>query len=384
MRPLIRTAAIVASAALVAFRCSEPPRPATVQTATVERRDLRRAVTVRGRFTPKRYVEIRAPAGSVVKDVLAAVGDRVEEGQPLLKIASPAIAADPSAALPLLERETSSARQSLEAADLALEAQQRALERDATALEAARRTFERLERLYNEGLLARLEFEQEREKVAGLVRGIELRKREFEQMRQERSAIADRLAAAQRRERVIHEAREQAEDSPRLRTLNAPEAGYVAMIADRGAETVEEAVASLALAEGLTLRIEADGPIDADSIAQVETPDEELSGRTGGPDGREIELEALPARLFDGAVAVTIEAAERHQALTIPQQALRESRWVFVVREGTLLRRPVEAGVAVNGAVEIKSGLEAGESVVLSPGPDLHDGDPVVVQNGRD
>lgn len=301
----------------------------------------------------------------------------------MLKIASPVTTADPSAALPLLERQTSSARQSLETADLALEAQQRALERDATALVAARRTFERSEQLYNEGLLARLEFEQERENVARLFRGIEARKREFEQMRQERSAIADRLAAAQRRERVIREAREQAENLPRLRTLDAPEAGYVAMIADRGAETAEEAVASLALAEGLTLRIEADGPIDADSVARVETLDEELSGRTGGPDGRLIELEALPSRLLGDAVIVTLESPARQRALSIPQQALLDGRWVFVVQQGRLLRRTIEAGVAVNGAVEIKSGLEAGESVVLSPGPDLHDGDPVVVQNGR-
>ena len=109
-RAIVMSGASYALIALLASRCGETPKPATVHTANVERRDLRRTVTVRGQLTPNRYVEIRAPAGSVVNDVLATVGERVDEGQPLLKIASPAIAASPSAALPLLERQTASAR----------------------------------------------------------------------------------------------------------------------------------------------------------------------------------------------------------------------------------------------------------------------------------
>ncbi len=379
------TSYATAACALVAILgCgAQPPDPIpTVRTAKVERRDLRRTVTLRGRLAPTRYIEIRAPAQSVVQDVFVAAGDRVVEGQPVLQTESPPTGSQPSAALPLLERRTSVARQSLEATDLAIQAQRQALERDSTELEAARLDFERLESLYAEGLLARLEFEKAREKLDQLGRGVASRRRELDQLRQDRTAVVDALAAAQRRESVGRKAREQAETSPRLRTLSAPASGYVAMIAARGAVTTDEAAASLALADGLTVRLEEDGPIESGWPATIETPDGPLSGTA--VDRREIELEAFPVRWFDGGLQVTIEAPPRLQVTAAPAAALRGGRTVFVVQEGRLRLRTVEPGVAAEGYVEIQSGLELGETVVLSPPPGLADGERVVVHNGRD
>ena len=187
-------------------------------------------------------------------------GDRVVEGQAMLKIESPPSQVEPSAAAPLLERRTEAAQRSLEAADLALEAQRRALERDATELETARQAFERFERLWDEGLIARLEYERERERLERLESVAAARRREFDRLRQDRSALAARLDEARRREDVARQARDQAAETPRTRTLGAPAAGYVAAIAGVGTLIGDEAAASIALAEGLTVRIDDDVP----------------------------------------------------------------------------------------------------------------------------
>ncbi len=374
---------LAAGIGLLALSCAAPPPPLAVRTAPVQRRDLVRDVTVPGEFAPKRYVEVRAPAGGVVKDVFAQAGDRVDEGQPLLRIETPPTTAEPSAAQPLLEQQIESARRSLETIDLAVEAQQQALERDATAAETGREAFARFEQLYKEGLLARVEYERERDKVEQLARGIEARTGEVAQLRQERSVIANRLAAAERRELVNREARAKAESTPRVRVLNAPADGYVAMIVEAGAEAGEQPVASVALSEGLMI-LPQDGPsAEIGAPVEIGTPDGVLPGKVGGVNGDEIELDSPPSRFFTSGVSITFPATRR-QALTIPQEALHDGRWAFVVDNVNARRVEVKTGLAVDGAVEILSGLAAGQSVIVSASAELHDGDAIVVHNEKD
>ncbi|EWY41072.1 RND transporter [Skermanella stibiiresistens SB22] len=60
-------------------------------------------------------------------------------------------------------------------------------------------------------------------------------------------------------------------------------------------------------------------------------------------------------------------------ALLVPQAALTAGH-VFVVKDGSVERRPVVVGVVGQGVVEIKEGLSDGETVVLDPPPTLADG----------
>lgn len=53
---------------------------------------------------------------------------------------------------------------------------------------------------------------------------------------------------------------------------------------------------------------------------------------------------------------------------------------VFVVNEGRAQRRSVTLGEAVGGSRRVLAGLRGGEQVVLSPGADLRDGQPVQVE----
>jgi RND family efflux transporter MFP subunit len=72
------------------------------------------------------------------------------------------------------------------------------------------------------------------------------------------------------------------------------------------------------------------------------------------------------------------------EALTVaPKAAIVErekGKAVFVVRENTVAETPVVTGVSVGDSVEIKSGVTAGEQVVLNPPPELKSGAKVVIE----
>jgi RND family efflux transporter MFP subunit len=65
--------------------------------------------------------------------------------------------------------------------------------------------------------------------------------------------------------------------------------------------------------------------------------------------------------------------ARRENALLVPNRALKSDA-VWVVEQGRLRRREVRKGVTGTERTEIVSGLNEGETVVLSPGADLREG----------
>jgi hypothetical protein len=68
------------------------------------------------------------------------------------------------------------------------------------------------------------------------------------------------------------------------------------------------------------------------------------------------------------------------EALTIPQDAITrrgQVSTVFVVEDGVARMRLVQTGATEQGRVEILAGLDAGETVVISPPPALVDGQAV-------
>ena len=118
-----------------------------------------------------------------------------------------------------------------------------------------------------------------------------------------------------------------------------------------------------------------------------------------------LHADALPARTFDGEVSeitpkgdpiarsyrvrirlaepeafkvgMTVDAnlivAVREQALLLPSTALVGGA-VWVVRDGRLVRQPVQAGVTSAAQTEIQGGLADGERVVTNPSDALREG----------
>jgi len=77
-------------------------------------------------------------------------------------------------------------------------------------------------------------------------------------------------------------------------------------------------------------------------------------------------------------VSILFAEAEAVDALTIPSHALRENGKVFVEKNGTAEERAVETGLTLPDAVQILSGLEEGERVVVG-GKNLKGGEKIVV-----
>ena len=68
--------------------------------------------------------------------------------------------------------------------------------------------------------------------------------------------------------------------------------------------------------------------------------------------------------------------------VVVPLTAIRENS-VFVVAGDRVARRKVEVGGALGKGVSIKSGLAAGDQVVVTPPEGLTDGSRIVVENAQ-
>jgi multidrug efflux pump subunit AcrA (membrane-fusion protein) len=91
--------------------------------------------------------------------------------------------------------------------------------------------------------------------------------------------------------------------------------------------------------------------------------------------------------LYPGMYADVVIELERHQnALRLPTTAVGgsgDASFVYVVREGRLVKVPVTTGFTDQGWVEIVSGLGGDESVVAAVTPALTDGEPVRAVSGE-
>jgi membrane fusion protein (multidrug efflux system) len=98
----------------------------------------------------------------------------------------------------------------------------------------------------------------------------------------------------------------------------------------------------------------------------------------------EVALTGEGARLarpgFLGRVTFALDA--RRDAVLVPQSAIlggEGAQSVMMVRDGKAVRRPVETGLVSQGRVEITSGLEAGEMVIVAGNAQLREGSAVRV-----
>ncbi len=77
-------------------------------------------------------------------------------------------------------------------------------------------------------------------------------------------------------------------------------------------------------------------------------------------------------------ISVDIETARRADALTVPNEAIRDAgsnqTWVLVVREGTAQRQAVKLGVRSEGKTEILEGLAPGDLLVPAKNLSIREG----------
>lgn len=94
-----------------------------------------------------------------------------------------------------------------------------------------------------------------------------------------------------------------------------------------------------------------------------------------------------PLELIPGMFArLEIQLQSVPQAVTVPSEAVivtpKGERIAFVVREGKAERRKIETGIEKSGRVQIVTGLQPGEQVVIAGNEKLKDGAEVKVRGG--
>jgi RND family efflux transporter MFP subunit len=74
---------------------------------------------------------------------------------------------------------------------------------------------------------------------------------------------------------------------------------------------------------------------------------------------------------------VAIEVESRENALVVPQMAVIDRGFVYVAQGGKAVKKAVRLGLQTSDSVEILSGLQEGESVIVEGNFSLEDGAPI-------
>lgn len=318
--------------------------------------------TVQGKADATLFAKVAAPTR--VLEVTADVGDRVERGQVLIRLDADDI------------------RHQVNQARAALTTAEAGLEQARIQYENAKSSYERMQSLHEEGAISDQEWESVKSQY-------ELAKAQYE---------ATAPAQVEQARAALDTAQSQLANT----VIIAPIAGVVA---GRSVEPGDLAAAGsplMTLVNTDTLYVE--GQLSDRQVARLEVGQEaevslealpgsrlgavvETVSPAANPQTRafpvKVRLEEKPDGLRPGMFATVDVILERHEgALVVPVDSVvqRSGRSVvFVIEENQARMRPVETGISTGSLVEILSGVEEGEQVVVSGQGFLQDGMRVLV-----
>jgi len=354
---------------------------AKLRTSTVRRGDLLRDVAVQGKIIAAFHPTLVSPAQGVVA-LLARAGDLVKTGMPLARVSSPELQnrleQQKSSALSLqaeLERQRIAARQT-DALN------QRDIDLLVLRLKASERAMERARTLYEERLGSQMDYEKAKDEVEVVT--VELRNAR-EKARLEKETldfdIRNRELLVARQQLVINDLERQVTELSVL----SPVDGLVSRIEVKDKGTVQpnqplldvvdlsQFEVEIAIPEeyadecvvGTKAAIEYNGR-DYEGALRSLSPEVEASQVKGivsfGPDG--------PSGLKENQrVNTRLILDARQNVLKVDRGPFLESlggRQLYVVEGGLAVLRPVRVGTISVSEIEILSGVQEGEEVVLT------------------
>lgn len=312
-----------------------PEQAVPVAVVTAARGPIEEAVTIPGRVVARAEATLSAKIPGRVSAVLVSLGDRVRRGQVLVR---------------------------LDGADLAAQ-----VEQARAAWEAARNSRERMRLLYAEGAISRQQWEQAELQATQAAAALDAA----------RAALANA-------------------------SITAPMDGWVTSVSAEVGQIAGPGVPLVTVADTSRLEMEAsltdtqaariapgqEVRVEAEAVPGVSVRGSvEAVAPAGDPQRRSFPVRmalldpppGLKAGMFARAV-VTLE--RRDDALLIPVAAALgqgAKRYVFVVEDGKARLRTIVPGISDGVNLEVKSGLRAGERVVVSGQHYLRDGAPVRV-----
>ena len=367
-RAYIGVAAALASLALVACGGESTEEAAAEETsattvtlgaadiARAERATLTSGVPLSGPLSPKVSVTVGAPLAEQIVEMFVDEGSAVQRGQPIARFRDD-----------VLRASAASARAEV------------ATTRMAVAVAVAEST--RAEALFREGAIARRDHDN-------ALLATESARARF--------ALAEAQAAS-------------AEDRLETATLKAPVGGIVSALHAQAGDRVDNGKPVLSIVDNRVLELEAS--VEAQWLRELrigrtvwltvsQAGGDTITGRiarinpSADPATRQVRLYVdvpngagrLVGGLFVSGHAVVAEARD---VVTVPPAAVRsegerQETVVYVVARQIVARRPVTVGLrdTERGLVEIKSGLEPGEVVIVGPIENVADGMRVELAGG--
>jgi HlyD family secretion protein len=365
-----------------------------LRTAVVERgpfvRDVAATGTVVAAVSPTLFAE--AP-GTIIYKVRA--GDTVKAGDVLGTVDSASLTNEyERERATLIGSEATLNRQTIEVRRSILKSGQ---DTDLAKVQitAAEREFKRAEDAWNIHVIPQRDFERARDDLetaklnyahAMETGGLEKDSLELELRSQRAQRDAQALKVARLRERVD------------ALTLKSPVAGMVATLSQPERAQVAENAPLVTVVDLTALEIEFQvaesyaNEILSGMNAEITLDGRKLIGTVAGisPDVRNSQVTGRvrftdqPKGLRQNQRAsVRIVLDERNDVLKVGRSAFNDSdtRFVYVVRDDEAVRIPVEFGAAAIGEIEVRNGLNAGDTVVLSDMRDYKDAPSVLIGN---
>ncbi len=358
----------------------------TVPTVAVERlraQPLEQRVVATGRVMSPERIGVGSVVLGTVAEVLVDEGDRVGPGQVLLRLVDEEARAAVGNAQAALSRARAELRQLEQVRRPAAAETQRQAE---LQLAQARRDHERAQALAAEGFVTRAEAEAREEAFELAASRLRSAREAFLALQPQGSEYQSAVARLAEAEALLEQARARLSYT----AVRAPTAATVLLRAVEPGAVVQPGSILLVLASAGTTLIEA--RLDERNLARVRVGQSALASADAYPEDRfqafvsflgpavdpqrgtvEVKLSVPdpPAYLrADMTVSVDILTAHRERALTVPRSAVRQDQsgpWVLVLREGRAVRQQVTLGLRGDERVELLSGVEPGEAVVLEP-----------------
>jgi len=368
-------------AAVLALWLMLRPTAYRVEVATVEWGPLQVTVDEDGMTRVQRHAEITAPITGRLSESRIKVGDSVAAGTVVARL-SPA---------PLNPRDREQAQASLESARALRSEAKTRIQQASVLLAEARREQRRAETLAPSGGIPRKELEQ-------AVAAVQFREREYE------AAVSRERAAAQeeRRARALLVEGDSSSTGPRAPVaVRAPIGGRVLRLLEEHDRVVPAGTSLLEIGDPRDLEVVVDvltrdvGQIGPGASMLVRVGDRELKARVNrvepaaftklSPLGVEEQRVNVVGKFLDPPlglgdrfeVDVSIGIWESPRVLKVPAGALFpvDSGWgVFIVTGGRAQTRSITIGHRGTRETEVRSGLEAGDTVIVHPDNRLRDG----------
>ena len=372
-----------------------------VRTARVERQDIHAGIVTNGKVEPIEFQDLRAEVEGEVTRVLVREGDAVRQGQRLVELS---------------RRQTTSALEHARAELVEAENALRLLEQGGTALELrelraqlkiagqerddAVKLVAENERLVEKGAVARVELEQSRIRLARAETELSI----LEQKLSNRYEPEDR-EQAEARVQAARAALDLAQSRQSATSVVSPLDGIAYAVPVRPGDYVRSG--DLLVRTGNLSRVRVRVFVDEPDLGRV-APAQPVLVTWDGLPGKQWqgEVERLPSKVQEvgtrtvGEISCTLDNPEMAMipnmnvnveivtesqplALTLPREAVMEDggeQHVYVVRDGALLRQPVQTGISNPTRVEIRQGLQEGDEAALAGEEPLQEG--MRVRNG--